>query len=222
MQGLTVPNANPDLKNPTPKEETRVKAAPLLMCVRKLKQLVAISIRNNGKHIEQIYVGLDLCYKIFYSLNWLEPPEQFTDNLDEWMLYFFGALKSFLEGAKNPVHRFLEDDDDEDTVSLQTKLLTTVINNAKLYAWPTSMLTFAWITNKSRNQNMSPSLTERFVYARYAQKHDEEFGPYFNKFAPLLCQMASKASTKAKHDLLAIAAIKFLSAVRIGSIKMPR
>ena len=49
--------------------------------------------------------------------------------------------------------------------------------------------------------------------ARYAQKHDEEFEPYFNKFAPLLCQMASKASTKPKHDLLAISAIKFLAAV---------
>ena len=104
------------------------------MCVRKLKQLAGISIQNGGKHLEQIYIGLDLCYKIFYSLNWLEPPEQITDNLDEWMVGFFGALKAFLEGAKNPVHRFLEDDDDDDTVSLQTKLLTTVIGNAKLYA----------------------------------------------------------------------------------------
>ena len=75
------------------------------------------------------------------------------------------------------------------------------------------MLTFAWITNKSLKHSMSQSLMERFVYVRYAQKHDEEFGPYFNKFDPLLCQMASKASTKPKHDLLTIAAIKFLSAV---------
>ena len=61
----------------------------------------------------------------------------------------------------------------------------------------------------------SPQHSHHFatLFFRYAQKHDEEFEPYFNKFAPLLCQMASKASTKPKHDILAIAAIKFLSAV---------
>ena len=156
IQGLTDPNANPDRKHPTPKTETRVRVAPLLICVRKLKQFAVISIRNNGKHIEQIYTALDLCYKIFYSLNWLEPPEQFTDNLDEWMLYFFGALRSFLEGAKNPVHRFLEDDDDDDTVSLQTKLLATVINNAKLFVWIHNTLTYAEITTHKFTSTFSP------------------------------------------------------------------
>ncbi|GMI16271.1 hypothetical protein TrLO_g11928 [Triparma laevis f. longispina] len=89
--------------------------APLLGLATSLNGVIE---QNRG----EILKCIRLVCRIFFSLNWLDLPEFFEDNVASWM----GLFKSWLELTTS--------DEDEDEASEEEKVKKAVIENLNLYA----------------------------------------------------------------------------------------
>ena len=83
--------------------------------------------RSLTKTVEQLYTGITLLVKIFYSLNWLDLPEFFEDHMKE----YFGMFHNFL----NYNHPIIEADADEFAPSLGDKLKKNIVKCLNLYVF---------------------------------------------------------------------------------------
>jgi len=101
---------------------------PMLKLFQTLCQML-MKINPNDRSakgtVEQLYTGITLVVKMFYSLNWLDLPEFFEDNMKE----YFGMFHQFL----NYNHPMIEADADEFTPSLGDKLKKNIVKCLNLY-----------------------------------------------------------------------------------------
>eukprot|EP01103_Thecamoeba_quadrilineata_P005406 TRINITY_DN15208_c0_g1_i1.p1 TRINITY_DN15208_c0_g1~~TRINITY_DN15208_c0_g1_i1.p1 ORF type:complete len:985 (+),score=144.61 TRINITY_DN15208_c0_g1_i1:290-2956(+) len=98
--------------------------APLLVIFQSVTGLIQ-SNASNEQALKSLFSSAKILAEIFYSLNYVDLPEYFEDNMDKW----FGAFQYYL----NFPHQFASLIGDEDEEGILVKVKAVIIDNLSLY-----------------------------------------------------------------------------------------